>query len=117
MRILAKLSCVAMASCPAIYELEEGDMKILAKLSCDLGVSCPTVADPEDGSGNLIVIGRRISGHYPDLIGTGEEAIVLSEELLARAGYVKKDTRLHNDCDVGACCACDWDRRTGKAAE
>lgn len=21
-----------------------------------------------------------------------------------------KDTRLHNDCDGGQCCACDWDR-------
>lgn len=21
-----------------------------------------------------------------------------------------KDTRLHNDCDGGQCCACEWDR-------
>jgi hypothetical protein len=64
-------------------------MRILAKTSCVAMTSCPTVADPEDGSGDLFLIGKRISGQYPDLIAVDEEMIRLPEELLARAGYVK----------------------------
>lgn len=65
MRILAKASCVAMASCPAVVA--------------------------SDKPKTLIIIGPRVSGHYPDMVGTGEEAVTLSEELLARAGYVKRE--------------------------
>lgn len=63
-------------------------MRILAK-ACVAMVSCPIVADPEDGSGDLLLIGKRVSGHYPDLVAIGEEMIRLPEELLSRAGYVK----------------------------
>ncbi len=65
-------------------------MRILAKDACAVTFSCPTVA-ASDKPKTLIIIGPRVSGHYPDMVGTGEEAVTLSEELLARAGYVKRD--------------------------
>jgi hypothetical protein len=40
------------------------------------------------------------------------QAIARAQNVVAMDERVifMKDTRLHNDCDGGQCCACDWDR-------
>lgn len=60
-------------------------MRILAKDACATMASCPTVADPEDNSGDLLVVGPRVSGHYPDIVGHGEEMVRVSRELVLKA--------------------------------
>ncbi len=59
-------------------------MRILAKDICPYA-DCPTVADPEDNSGDFLIVGKRVTGHYPGLVGTGEEVVKISRDLLEKA--------------------------------